>query len=51
VLGFFNITGFYNDFRDQQILVNLSPKPGAPGGGAHGSSTSITPDPGYGGKS
>jgi iron complex outermembrane receptor protein len=32
VKGYFNLTGFYNDFRDQQILASLSrnPRPGNP---------------------
>jgi iron complex outermembrane recepter protein len=34
--GFFNITGFYNDFRDQQIQVTLSQKAGAPVSGGTG---------------
>jgi len=29
VRGYFNITGFYNDFRDQQITANLGAKPGS----------------------
>lgn len=36
VSGFFNITGFYNDFSDQQIQVTLSQKPGAPVAGGTG---------------
>jgi iron complex outermembrane receptor protein len=36
VPGYFNITGFYNDFRDQQLQVNLIQKPGAPVGGGAG---------------
>jgi len=34
--GFFNITGFYNDFRNQQIQVTLSQKAGAPVAGGTG---------------
>ncbi|MCX7865057.1 MAG: TonB-dependent receptor, partial [Novosphingobium sp.] len=33
VSGFFNITGFYNDFRDQQIQATLTAKTGAPSTG------------------
>jgi iron complex outermembrane receptor protein len=36
VPGFFNITGFYNDFRNQQIQVTLSQKSGAPVAGGTG---------------
>lgn len=36
VRGNFNLAGFYNDFTDQQITANLTPKPdsGVPGGNA-----------------
>lgn len=30
VSGYLNVTGFYNDFRDQQIQANLNAKVGAP---------------------
>ena len=33
VSGFFNITGFYNDFRNQQIQTTLTAKVGAPSTG------------------
>jgi len=36
VPGYFNITGFYNDFTDQQIQVTLSQKAGAPVAGGTG---------------
>ncbi|MDR2857428.1 MAG: TonB-dependent receptor [Novosphingobium sp.] len=36
VSGFFNITGFYNNFRNQQIQVTLAQKPGAPVAGGTG---------------
>ncbi len=31
VNGFFNITGFYNNFKDQQVNASLLPKPGQSG--------------------
>ena len=30
VPGYFNVTGFYNDFTDQQIQASLTRRPGAP---------------------
>jgi len=30
VNGTFNVAVFYNDFRDQQVQINLNPKPGRP---------------------
>jgi len=36
VRGYFNLTGFYTKFQDQQIQATLTPKVGAPGTGGTG---------------